>query len=636
MCGICGFQTAHPGRDDERLLRAMNERLRPRGPDEDGVRVDGGVALAMRRLCVIDLAGGHQPLANEDGTVHLVFNGEIYNYRELRAELCGRGHRFATASDTEVIVHGYEEWGERVVERLNGMFAFALWDARDRSWLLARDRMGQKPLYYVHGPGFFAFASEPKALLAHPRVGATLDPAALAQYLAFEYVPAPGCIFRGMRKLPPAHRMRVRGDALAVERYWELPARDDAEREEGNLGSDGAWARELRRRLGVAVERQLVADVPLGCFLSGGLDSSALAVLMAERVPAKYVQTFALGFTDPSFDESGHAAAVARHLGVEHHVQLMDGQALLDLLPAAAEFMDEPLGDGSVLPTFALARFARPHVTVALSGDGGDELLGGYPTLYADRWAERYRRVVPAPVHRAIEAAVARLPVSLRDMSPDFKARQFLRGARLPADVRHFGWVGSFLPHEIAALLRPELRELALADDPYAPVARELAAGPRREGLDRLLFLYARFYLADDVLVKVDRATMATSLEARSPFLDPDFIRFAAAIPARLKVRGSATKLALRAAFADALPPEILARPKKGFGMPVGRWLRGPLRPLLDEQLGEERLRRQGLFEPAVVARMVRLHVDGRADFRKQLWTLLAFQQWHARHVEGR
>jgi asparagine synthase (glutamine-hydrolysing) len=298
--------------------------------------------------------------------------------------------------------------------------------------------------------------------------------------------------------------------------------------------------------------------------------------------------------------------------------------------------MDEPLGDGCVLPTYALARFARPHVTVALSGDGGDELLGGYPTLYADRWAERYRRAVPAPVHRALVAAAARLPVSLKDMSPDFKARQFLRGARLHADVRHFGWVGSYLPHEIAALLRPEVRERALADDPYAPVARELAAGPRREGLDRLLFLYARFYLADDVLVKVDRATMASSLEARSPFLDPDFIRFASALPARLKVRGSATKLALRAAFADSLPPEILARPKKGFGMPVGRWLRGPLRPLLDEQLGEERLRRQGLFEPAVVGHMVRAHVEGRADYRKQLWTLLAFQQWHARHLEAR
>ena len=634
MCGICGFQTARPERDDERVLRAMNERLRPRGPDEDGYYVHEGVALAMRRLCVIDLSGGHQPLANEDGAVRIVFNGEIYNYRELRAELCRRGHRFATASDTEVIVHGYEEWGDAVVERLNGMFAFALWDTRDRSWLLARDRMGQKPLYYVHRPGFFAFASEPKALLAHPRVGATLDPSALAQYLAFEYVPAPGCIFEGMRKLPPAHRMRVRGDALAVERYWEIPARADAERAEGDYGDDAAWVRELRRRLGVAVERQLVADVPLGCFLSGGLVSSALAVLMAERIPAKHVQTFAIGFTDRSFDESAHAAAVARHLGVEHHVQLMDGQALIDLLPDAAAFMDEPLGDGSVLPTYALARFARPHVTVALSGDGGDELLGGYPTLYADRWAERYRRAVPAPLHRALMAAAARLPVSLKDMSPDFKVRQFLRGAPLPPDVRHFGWVGSFLPREIAALLRPEVRGSALAEDPYAPVARELAEGPRREGLDRLLFLYARFYLADDVLVKVDRATMASSLEGRSPFLDPDFIRFSAALPARLKVRGHGTKLALRAAFADALPPEILARPKKGFGMPVGRWLRGPLRPLLDELLGEERLRRQGLFEPAVVARMARLHVEGRADFRKQLWTLLAFQQWHARHLE--
>jgi asparagine synthase (glutamine-hydrolysing) len=307
---------------------------------------------------------------------------------------------------------------------------------------------------------------------------------------------------------------------------------------------------------------------------------------------------------------------------------------LLDLLPAVAEFMDEPLGDGSVLPTFALSRFARKHVTVALSGDGGDELLGGYPTLFADRWADRYGRIVPSAAHEMLRRAAARLPLSLSDMSLDFKVRQFLRGARLPTETRHFAWVGSFLPEEIERLLVPELRPGSRSLSPYQPVFDEAGEGGDREGLDWLLYLYARFYLADDVLVKVDRATMACGLEARSPFLDPSFVRFCCALPARLKVRGSATKVALRRAFARDLPANIVARPKKGFGMPTGQWLRGPLRPMLGDLLGADRLRRQGIFDPALVGRMCTEHVEGRADHRKQLWTLLAFQLWHERHVE--
>lgn len=625
MCGICGFQAEAP---DPEVLRRMNARLRPRGPDDEGCHVGVGVALGMRRLQVIDLPGGAQPMANEDGSVLVVYNGEVYNFRELRAELRARGHRFATGSDTEVIVHGYEEWGDGLPERLDGMFAFALWDARTRSWLLARDRMGQKPLYYFHAPGLFAFASEPKALLEHPGVPRRLDPAGLAAYLAFEYVPAPDCIFAGVRKLPPGHRLHVRGGRLRVERYWELPPRPAPEER-----SDAEWIAGLRERLGEAVRRQLVSDVPLGCFLSGGLDSSALAVLMKEAGGGP-VQTFSIGFREPSFDESEHAARVARHIGTEHHVQVLDAAGLIDLLPRAVEAMDEPLGDGSVLPTLALARFARAHVTVALSGDGGDELLGGYPTLFADRWAERYARLVPEPLHALVSAAARRLPVSLADMSLDFRVKQFLRGARLPRDVRHFAWVGSFLPAEVGALLQPGVREAALAESPYARVERELAAGPERAGLDRLLFLYARFYLAEDVLVKVDRTTMACGLEARSPYLDPDFVSFACALPPHLKVRGSATKVALRRAFADSLPPDIVRRPKKGFGIPVGKWLRGPLRGHLRELLDPERLRRQGIFDPEPVARLCAAHLEGRADHRKQLWTLLAFQLWHDRHLE--
>jgi asparagine synthase (glutamine-hydrolysing) len=631
MCGICGFASSEI---TEATLRAMNARLRARGPDEAGYHIGDGVGLAMRRLCVIDPPGGSQPMANEDRTIRVVFNGEIYNFRELRGQLANRGHRFHTRSDTEVIIHGYEEWGDAVTDRLNGMFAFAIHDARDGSWLLARDRMGQKPLYYHHRSGLFAFASQPGALLEHPGVRRGLDAVALAQYLAFEYVPAPRSLFDGVQKLPPAHRMRVRGDAIHVERYWHIPTRDEAEpAERADTMGDAGWIRDLRARLGQAVESQLVSDVPVGCFLSGGLDSSVVAVLMAERVPAGRLSTFCIGFSDRSFDESAHAAGVARHIGTDHHVQMMDAPMLLDLLPEMAEFMDEPLGDGSVLPTFALSRFARGQVTVALTGDGGDELLGGYPTLWADRWAKRYARWTGSGIHAVLTRAAALLPLSLSDMSFDFKVRQFLRGARLPAELRHFAWIGSFLPGEIGRLLAPDVRDAALGASPYDPVHDEACQWGARVGLDRLLYLYARFYLADDVLVKVDRTTMACGLEARAPFLDPCFVQFCSALPNHLKIHGSSTKVALRRAFEGDLPAAILARPKKGFGMPIGMWLRGPLRPILLELLAEDRLRRQGIFDPSMVARMCDEHVIGRADHRKQLWTLLAFQLWHDRHL---
>jgi asparagine synthase (glutamine-hydrolysing) len=630
MCGICGFQARHI---DPVVLRRMNARLTPRGPDAEGYHCADGVGLAMRRLSVIDPAGGDQPITNEDGTLYLVFNGEIYNFRELRDELLADGHRFATASDTEVIVHGYEQWGAAVIERLSGMFAFALWDASSRSWFLARDRMGEKPLYYYHGPGLFAFASEPKSLLEHPGVARTLDPVGLAAYLTFEYVPSPDSIYEGVRKLPPAHRMLVRGADVCIQPYWSLPARAAAEAAEARL-DDSAWPAALRARLGAAVERQLVSDVPLGCFLSGGLDSSAIAVLMAERLGAENLKTFSIGFTEKSFDESDHARVVARHLGTDHHVEILAAAQLFDLLPSAVDLMDEPLGDGSVLPTLALASFARSHVTVALSGDGGDELLGGYPTLFADRWAETYRRFVPAWAHPAITGMVRRIPASPVDMSWDFKAKRFLHAARLPSDHRHFGWVGSFLPSQLPHLLHRDVRAAALARSPYDRVDDALATGALREGLDRLLFLYARFYLAEDVLVKVDRCTMAAGLETRAPFLDPDFVRFAAALPTGWKVRGTRTKIALRQAFRDSLPGSIVRRPKKGFGMPVAKWMRGSLRSTVLELLGPERLQRQKLFDVAQVQRLCREHMDGVADHRKPLWTLLAFQLWHARHME--
>jgi len=605
----------------------MTGVLEHRGPDDEGFHIaeydDGSaVGLGFRRLSIIDLNTGNQPIGNEDGSLQVVLNGEIYNYRELRAELIGRGHRFATNSDTEVIVHLYEELGARCVERLNGMFAFALWDEKDRRLLLARDRFGKKPLYYADLGDALLFGSELKALLQHPRCPRELDFPSLSRYLALEYVPTPRAIFDGVSKLPGGHYLLWHEGRTSVEQYWDLSFASD-----GDNRSDEDYVEEFRDLFREAVRRRLVSDVPLGAFLSGGIDSSSVVAMMSEALPAGAVKTFSIGFEDSSFDESTYARRVADHFGTDHHETVLTQSAMVDLLPTVTEFLDEPFADPSVLPTYLLSRHTRESVTVALGGDGSDELLAGYPTFPADRFATLYP--LPRVLNERIVIPLAdRMPVSTKNFSVDFKLKRFLRGAGSPTSERHATWLGSFTPAEQETLLtsRPA--------DPFGEQHSAFENAPTTDRVERLLYVYAKTYLQDDILVKVDRASMACSLEVRAPFLDVDLVEFLGRVPARLKLRRLETKHLLKRAMAGILPPGIAERPKKGFGIPIADWLKGGLREALQDELSPGRVREQGIFEPAVVERYVSEHMSGRSDHRKPLWTLFVFQLWHRRWLE--
>ncbi len=607
MCGLVGYL----GSGDRDILEAMARSLRHRGPDEDGHFVEGDVGMAHRRLWILDQAQGRQPLFSEDGRVVAVCNGEIYNHLELRVELQSRGHRFATLSDAEVLLHLYEEQGPGLVERLEGMFALALWDRPHRRLVLARDRLGIKPLHYWTDGTRLVFGSEIRALLAHPVVPRHLDRDALDQYLTFDYVPAPRTLFRGIRKLPAAHTLVCDSRTIRLERYWEprfQPERGVPEDE---------WEERFLSELRASVRRHLMADVPLGAFLSGGLDSSTLVALMAECGP---VRTFSVAFQEESFDESGPARRVAARFGTEHHEEVFTAARCCELLPHLPQVLDEPLADASILPTWFLSRMARPHVKVALSGEGGDELLAGYPTYPAAHLAEALRRL-PRPLLRALRALAERLPVSTRNWSLDFRIKRFLRHLEEPPGPRQVLWVGSFSPTEKAGIYGPLMQE---HHDTFAPL--DTLPGEDLDLTSRLLLQDLRLYLADDLLTKLDRASMACSLEARVPFLHPPLVELTTRIPPELKLRGLTGKRLLKRATRRLLPRDIRLRPKKGFGIPLGDWLKGPLRPWLMDLLSD--VGRHDLFRPQAVERLVDEHMGGQADHRKQLWNLAVFLQW--------
>lgn len=638
MCGIAGIIG---GAIDEALLRGMTDTLSRRGPDDRGLYVDpsGGCGLGHRRLSVIDLEGGHQPLATADGQVQVVVNGEIYNFRELRADLEAKGHRFATRSDCEVVVHGWREWGAELVGRLEGMFALAVWDAEQRVLLLARDRMGQKPLYFVRlGGSRLVFASEAKALLAHPEVSRAPSPVGLAHYLTYECLPEDQGLTEGLEKLLPGHRLTFSpetGGAPNIEAYWQMRFAGSPDGPVVAGKSEAELVELLRDRILSAVEARLVSDVPLGVLLSGGVDSSLVAAAMTRRGSGT-VKSFSIAFDDESFDESPHAQRVSKHLGTHHHEERLSPALMLDILPAVADVMCEPIGDASVIPTYLLSRFTRQTVTVALGGDGGDELFLGYPTFTADRVA----RVVDAALPLGVQAwlgqtalhAAHYLPVSRKNFSFDFKVKRFAQGLGFGPQERHQAWMGSFLPRELETLLTAETARAALAESPYAPIQRLHAESDARDGLDATSLQYARFYLTGDVLVKVDRASMAHGLEVRAPLLDRSVVELAAALPSALKLKGLTTKHLLKEAARPWLPEGIVDRPKKGFGVPIADWLRGPLRPMARDLLAPDRLRRAGWFRPEAVTALLDAHEAGTADHRKPLWTLLAFELWRDRH----
>lgn len=623
MCGIAGFVNGRGGPADRDVLARMTARLAHRGPDALGLRAEGPVGLGHRRLSIIDLAGGAQPMSNEDGSVWVTYNGELYDEPDLRESLLARGHVYRTTSDTESLVHLYEEHGDDFVGRLNGMFALALWDARRSRLLLARDRMGQKPVYYHEtADGGLVFGSEPKALLAHPEVPRRLDPEGLARYLFYEYVPAPHSIWAGIRKLPPAGLLVWEGGRTRLSRYWS-PGWPPADAPADDF--EGAAAR-FWDDFRASVDRHLRADVPIGVFLSGGVDSSSVAAAVCEVLPARQVRTFSIGFEDPSFDESVHARAVASFLGTDHHERTFSAETVYELLPEVAGWLDEPFGDASVLPTHLLSRFARESVKVVLGGDGADELLAGYPTFRAERAAGLFRRL-PAAARSLAGAAVGRLPVDHGNFSIDFRLKQFVRGAAEPLALAHQRWLGSFTGAEVGALLAGG--PPGGLDVEAEHLARAEGLAPGADPLTRSLALYQDTYLPDDILTKVDRASMACGLEVRAPFLDAELVDHVEALPSVYKYGAGRTKRLLLRAASGRLPAATLGRPKKGFGIPVARWLRGPLGPLLDRLLAPDRLKSQGLFDPSEVARRVAEHRRGVRDHRKPLWTLLMFQLWH-------
>ncbi|HVD11850.1 MAG TPA: asparagine synthase (glutamine-hydrolyzing) [Gaiellaceae bacterium] len=613
MCGICGIVSAGGPADPDRLGR-MSAKLVHRGPDSDGTFFDGPVALAARRLAIIDLETGDQPIANEDGTVHVVQNGELYNYRELRTELERAGHRFRTHGDTEVLVHLYERDGLAFAQRLRGMFAVALWDATLRRLVLARDRYGIKPLYYRAGDDGLEFASELRAL---PRGEIDLD--ALEAFLAFNSIPAPLTIFREVRKLPPGHLLVWESGEVRIERYARpAPAAGDDLRED----DEAELLEELRARLRDSVRAHLVSDVPVGVLLSGGIDSSALAALAAQET-SEPVRTFSIGFEERSFDELSDARLVAERYGTRHRELVLRPDAAL-LLPALAEAFDEPFADSSALPTYLVSQLAAEDVKVALSGEGGDELFGGYYTYVADLLALR-----AGGLARLARPLVELLPTSTARASFDYKAKRFARGAHLPPLERHHAWKEIF-----SADARAELTGRQNGFDPVDLYRSRFAETKGAELLARLQDVDLGIYLVDDLLVKTDRASMAHSLEARVPFLDPVLTNLALALPTRHRVRGLRKKVLLRRAVAPLVPERILRGKKRGFSIPAAAWLRGELKPFARETLSAETLRRQGFFQPEAVRALVDRHVAGKEDLSRQLWGLLAFTLWHERHVE--
>jgi len=626
MCGIIGIINLDREKAaDQKTAREMAAAIIHRGPDDEGFYFNHNVALGMRRLSIIDLKTGHQPISNEDHTVWVVFNGEIYNFPDLRDKLIEGGHRFRTHSDTEVIVHLYEDYGDNLVQHLNGMFAFALWDERRERLLVARDRMGEKPLYFSLIPNqAFVFSSELKSLVVHPQVERRVNLRALRKYLLYEFVPSPHTMIEGVQKLPPAHRLVFEKGHWRTERYWQL----SYESERLKIGEEEA-ADEVRRRLREAVRMRLISDVPLGVLLSGGIDSSSIAELAVEAAEGR-VKTFSIAFDEKSFDESSYARLVAEHIGTEHYEQRFTEREMLEIVPEIPRLLDEPLGDGSLIPTYMLSRFTRQFVTVALGGDGGDELFAGYPTYPAHRLAHYYRALPRLIRQGLIEPAVARLPVSTENLSFDFRAKRFVRGAAFPTGTRHAMWMGSYDTEQQQRLLTPAV----IAACPDNEAFDELLVYDKSNGsnkidlVEQMMILDANNYLSECVLFKIDRASMAASLETRAPFLDHTFIEFMTRLPIDLKLRGFTGKYILKRSMRDRLPAEIIKRPKKGFGMPVAKWVKGELRDLVRDTFTSQRLNRRGLFNPQYIQRLLDEHERGEADHRKLIWTLLMFEMW--------
>jgi asparagine synthase (glutamine-hydrolysing) len=632
MCGIAGAAWIHPdGAIDESTLDRMTDVLRHRGPDDRGTYrqqySDGsGIGLGHRRLSIIDVDGGRQPIANEDGTVWIVFNGEIYNYLELRDDLIARGHRFSTNSDTETIVHLYEQYGVDCLARLRGMFAFAIWDERKRQLFLARDRMGQKPLVYAHTEDCLLFASEIKSLLHSDAIDREVDPVALDEYLTYLYVPHPRTMFRGVCKLPPAHYAVFRDGRFTISRYWEIDWEYESQQPVETLHE------ELRERLDEAVRLQLRSDVPIGAFLSGGVDSTAIVGLMQRHLPSP-ARTFTVGFPIADYDESRYARLAADHLKTAHR-ELMANPESAGLLPKLCWFFDEPFGDSSAIPTYLVSQITREHVKVALTGDGGDELFCGYPRYKTVHRISHFDHL-PAVVTKALANPIwSYIPQGAGNRSVARRFRHRMQLLRQPAHERYVSWVSSFdrpLRHRVYS---DAFLDAARHSDPERFVTAAMLRSSQRATGSRAMLADMQTYLPCDLLAKVDVTSMAHALECRSPFMDHHVVELAAAIPFRYHLDRHIAKPMLSNSLKELIPRSIARRPKMGFSIPLDHWLRGTLRPLVDDLLLGSRFEARGYFKAGAIRRLVHEHTDGVSDYSQQIWALLCLEQWHETFID--
>jgi asparagine synthase (glutamine-hydrolysing) len=630
MCGIAGFvessSTSSPlgSHDAHALAHAMCDAIRHRGPDDEGVLIEewgtGRVAMGMRRLSIIDLSTGHQPIHNEDRTIWTVFNGEIYNFPELRRDLEAGGHRFYTATDTETIVHAYEQGGPDAIERLRGMFGLAIWDAQSKTLLLARDRIGIKPLHYAQIGGRLYFGSEIKSILRSAEVPRDIDLNALDHYLSVLYTPRDASIFARVSKLPPGHLLIWRDGRVDVRQYWQLAASESFD------GTEQEAVDALRDVLAGAVRSHLASDVPIGAFLSGGVDSSVVVSLMAQAC-GRRVKTFSIGFDEPSFDELQHARRVAEHVGADHHELVVrpDAVAILD---DVIRHCDEPFADPSVIPTWYVSQMASRHVTVVLSGDGGDELFGGYDRYFPHPRVLAFDRYSPAAFRRVAALAASSLPHGVR-------GKNFLRHVGRDEYGRYLDAIRYFSADEKPDLLSPDVRAALVGPDPESRLAHHFERYRALPWPSQMMRFDTETYLPDDILTKVDRMSMAHSIESRVPLLDNEVIEFASRLPATLKIKGARRKHILKEVGITLLPREVLDRPKQGFGIPLGVWFRGRLRELFADTLLSTDALARGYFQPGFVRRIVDEHLAGRRDHTIRLWQLVVFERWHRLYVNG-
>ncbi|MFQ5709115.1 MAG: asparagine synthase (glutamine-hydrolyzing) [bacterium] len=627
MCGICGvsyFDRAY--QVDEPLILSMCDAIQHRGPDDDGWYVKGNTAVGMRRLSIIDLATGHQPISNEDGTIWIVFNGEIYNYLELRTDLEKKGHKFRTRTDTEAIVHAYEEYGDDCPSKLNGMFGFAIFDERRQTLFLARDRLGIKPLYYYCDSRKFAFASELKSILQIKDVPRNVDLQALDIFMTFEYIPAPHSILQNISKLPPGHTLTLRDGKLHVKRYWELQF-DEKQVDENELSE------QLLDLLQDAVKIRLMSDVPLGAFLSGGIDSSSVVALMS-RSMNQPVKTFSIGFEESSYNETNYARTIANLFQTEHHEFTIQPNAL-ELTEKLIAHLDEPFGDFSIFPTYLVSKMARDYVTVVLSGDGGDELFAGYDTYIANKVAHSYQRL-PAFVRTGlINPIVDKLPPTSKKKGLINRTRRFVEGMRLPEELQHTRWMIFLQEAEKANLYSRDMQTSLNGKRAYDFILENFQAIQSSDVVNRQLYVDIKSYLVDDILVKVDRMSMAVSLEARVPFLDHRFVEFCATIPSRLKLQGKQTKYILKKSMEKILPYDILHRGKEGFSIPIKNWLKTDLKPLMMDVLHPQRIKRDGFFNSDFVENLVSEHLTGVENHSHRLWAMMVFGIWQDIYLRG-